>query len=472
MLFLDLGPLIRSILAPLIGVYFASQSIAVLYIFNLGASILGWTITILLTWMCLFIVRARLKNNSINVFRKYCFEKWDSATFLGGLLLYSLLAYVFVKTGEATVVPDSTQFEGVGRLISQGGRISDKVPWLSFLVNGRLLVIGALHALNRLFGAYALYGYFPLVSTWFLIFLGSLILTCSQFENRKVSIALTIIIIASLGCYKNFYQYAFMIHSNITAMIYFSSAIISVYVYSRTNQKSWLFFGSLSMGVATLVRTDMLLFSLVFLIAMSSLENLKYSILKYCLIIFFLVSLPWRALTLPFVPTHSFYVNTDQILLLIFLNICVAILMVLSRKYLNSTQWLEPASYIAYAVLTLIVFIVSPEIVGHGWNLFVKYIMIGYDNWLSLTLLILLLIVSYPSLRGRDPNLGILISSILLFFVTLFYLVGISGYEFEDHSANRMVLHILPVVIFVMANGIESSLSHLAINGRRAMNTR
>jgi hypothetical protein len=146
--------------------------------------------------------------------------------------------------------------------------------------------------------------------------------------------------------------------------------------------------------------------------------------------------------------------------------------MVLSRKYLNSTQWLEPASYIAYAVLTLIVFIVSPEIVGHGWNLFVKYIMIGYDNWLSLTLLILLLIVSYPSLRGRDPNLGILISSILLFFVTLFYLVGISGYEFEDHSANRMVLHILPVVIFVMANGIESSLSHLAINGRRAMNTR
>ena len=245
-LFLDLGPFIRSIMAPFIGIYFASQSIAFLYTLNFEASLVRWVITTSLIWISIFLIKTRLRKNSVNVFMNYCYERWNYKVFFRGLLLYSVIAYLLVKMGHATTVPDSTQFEGVGRLIAQGAGILDSVSWLSFLVNGRLLVIGAMHALSRLFGAYSLYSYFPLVSIWFLILVGCLIITCCQPNNRKLTIALTIIILTSLGYYKNFYKYAFMVHSNITAMIYFSLAIISVYLYSRTDKKRlavfWLLF--------------------------------------------------------------------------------------------------------------------------------------------------------------------------------------------------------------------------------------
>ena len=185
-----------------------------------------------LLWTILYtFTRFIIKSNKDRNFLKSQVKIWTSQNSIMYFTLYSVITIIFINLGISSTGSDSTQFEGIGRFLANSGTVDDNPPELPFLLNGRLLVLGAMHCLNRLFGAYSLYALNPTIMIWFsgLFFL---FLYKEMFDN---SVFLKILLITTFSIimifYKNFYFLIFSIQNNSLAMIYFSLSIICIYKY-------------------------------------------------------------------------------------------------------------------------------------------------------------------------------------------------------------------------------------------------
>jgi hypothetical protein len=385
------------------------------------------------------------KSFSLNKLRTY----WLSKEFIFSLFLYSIIATFFVLLGKSSPGSDSTQFEGIGRFLANGGTVRDKPLYLAFLLNGRLLVVGAMHCINRLYGAYSLYALNSTIVIWFLG-LATLLLNDLLKNNltKKLKVLFLGAFVLVTVLQKSYYFQIFSIHSNAFAMIYFSLAVISLYLFSKSGIESWLTLGSFLMGIATLIRIDMLIFSLLYFVLFSRIVDDNYSALKKSWAVFIIVSIPWRLFTLSFTSFDVFYVSADQILLLLFAHIGLAtVTLVTQKKFLPFFHNLPLISTVLAMLIIVLLSIIYPYGFELGWEIFVKYRLLGQD-WFLLTIAIIIMMIITPIIRKIDSDIVIFSYSIALYVLLLFLMVSLYGYEKKDHTVGRMVNHIVPLCTF------------------------
>ena len=121
-----------------------------------------------------------------------------------------------------------------------------------------------MHCINRLFGSYNLYSLYPLLTVWFSILLVAVLLKLSSGLSIKGIIFLIVSFLFTLLFNKSFIYHGIRISSNGLTMIYFSLSIISLYAFTYEKNLYWLYLGSFLLGVASLVRIDMLIFSFIY----------------------------------------------------------------------------------------------------------------------------------------------------------------------------------------------------------------
>ena len=450
LLFEGLKFTVRHYISPFFGIAFLSLSVGLLIIFNVSINLLSILIVLMIFWVLLYYLRYSFfidRNKGIPLTDHWRY--WLTKDFILLLLLYSIIGSFFVVLGKSYAEPDSTQFEGIGRFLANGGTVRDKPLYLAFLLNGRLLVVGAMHCINRLYGAYSLYALNSTIVIWFLG-LATLLLNDLLKNNltKKLKVLFLGAFVLVTVLQKSYYFQIFSIHSNAFAMIYFSLAVISLYLFSKSGIESWLTLGSFLMGIATLIRIDMLIFSLLYFVLFSRIVDDNYSALKKSWAVFIIVSIPWRLFTLSFTSFDVFYVSADQILLLLFAHIGLAtVTLVTQKKFLPFFHNLPLISTVLAMLIIVLLSIIYPYGFELGWEIFVKYRLLGQD-WFLLTIAIIIMMIITPIIRKIDSDIVIFSYSIALYVLLLFLMVSLYGYEKKDHTVGRMVNHIVPLCTF------------------------
>jgi hypothetical protein len=448
LLFKNLKPGVRYFVTPLLGVSFLSFSVGCLIVFHVPIQLVSVFVVLLILWILLYYhsyYRAVGEEKSIlSDFKGY----WPSKEFISSLFLFSIIATFFVFWGKSSPGSDSTQFEGIGRFLANGGTLKDQPPYLAFLLNGRLLVVGAMHCLNRLYGGYSLYALNPTILIWSLGFFTLLFRDLmGDLPRERKFILIGLFFLAMFLC-KNFFTQIFLIHSNAFAMIYFSLAIICLYSFSKSGNESWLTLGSFLMGTATLIRIDMLIFSLLYFVLFANVVNSDQSALKKSWATFFLISFPWRLFTLYYTPFDVFYVNASHIILLLIANIGLAVFsFVAQKKTFHLFRNLPLLFTVGILALISLTPLFRPENLKLAWEVFIKYRLLGQDWFFLFTASLLMLFTTFK-VKEKDSNITIFAYSTWLYILLLILMVSMYNYAEKDHSAGRILNHIVPLVVF------------------------
>jgi|TARA_B100000959_G_scaffold286139_1_gene363528 hypothetical protein len=441
----------KQLLSPFIGIGFSAIAVGALLILQLSLTLISFFISLLL----IFFTIKQILNKILPQYvpSKFSIKEFVFDTISIPLIVYVIISILFVKIGYGNASPDSTTFEGIGRYLEQGGILKSNVLELPFILNGRLLIVGSMHVINRMFHDYHLYALNPTICVWLLIFLSYTILKVYSPINKLNRFSIFLFLI-SLGLYKHYFNGMFDIHSNQLAMVYFTLSIVSLYLFSALNDRVWVYIGSLTMGFACLTRIDMLMGSLIYIFLLSVNNKINSKILVRCYSIFFIVCLPWRIFTLYHTPWDVWYVSFLPIITLLGANIICCIIFIIineEKKLLNFFSKL-PIGGIPLAMIVL--FLSYPDKINLAWNLFVKFVLLGHSTWLLLVVSLIISSISFSYLIGRDKNYYILYTPAVLYLFMLFFLVAFSGYAKEDISVDRMVLHIVPLHVFSLFVGL------------------
>ena len=447
----------RQLLSPFFGVGFSGVVVGFLLIARIPLSLPYFFICLLLI---LIFAKILLKILYLhNLSWGQLFAHTSSNVLSISFVLYLVISCFFVLSGFADASPDSTQFEATGRYLAQGGLVHSSTPQMAFMLNGRLLIVGAMHAMTRLFGGYSLYALNPTMCVWLLLFLAYTIFILNRKVDKVTKIFLLFFFVITLGFYKHFFNGMFDIHSNQLAMIFFTLAIVSLYLFAVSVEKSWVYVGSLAIGFACLTRVDMLMCSLIFFFLLTFIHKTNYKTIIYAWSIFLVLLLPWRMFTLNYTPWGVWYVGPEKLYFLIGVNIALCLVSVMIHKYnIMHFTLFKKSPFILGSIIILFLIFFIPEKIQLSWNLYIKYILLGHSTWLLLIFSLTISAISIYYFSNHDENYYILFSPTILYLFMLFLLVVFSGYTGEDHSASRMVLHIVPLYVFCLFVGLITTI--------------
>ena len=430
-LFNKLPNRMKCLIFPFVGVGVWGLSAGFIYMCGFTMTKLSLLLMILLIW--LVVGQITQKGRYLEKVRESVFSigkaigtKENACIFL----LFALFVLFFLTSGIGRVSPDSTQFEGVGRLLAQGGSINNSVRGLPFLLSGRLLIVGAMHAVNRVFGGYSLYALNPIISYWFLLFICVFLSQMITFPSKAIKMAILFCFVVCLGFNKNYLNASFFIHSNAFAMVYYGLAIIGLYIYAISRERTWIYFGSFMLGIATLTRVDMLIFSLIYFTIFAKIIDDDVALWRNAWLIFLVISMPWRLITLPYIPAKAWYVGSYTILFLVLCNITFGIISACLLYIKKSIHWIPKTGLIISVITVLFLIIFMPSKFHLGWKLFLGHILFG-KLWLTTAISVIMLIpVSIIMVKKRiDMNFDILVIPIIFYLFTLFFIVAFYGYE-------------------------------------------
>jgi len=458
-LFSDLSNRDCQLLSPFFGIGFSGLAVGLLLIVRIPLSL---PVFFLCLSIILYTAKMLMNKPSLYTFSwSQLFSGVLSNVLSISFVLYIAVSCFFVLMASAYASPDSTQYEGAGRYLEQGGLVHFNTPRMVFMLNGRLLIVGAMHAINRLFHGYSLYALNPTMCVWLIIFLAHTIFMLYRTKDKVTQIFLALIFSVTLGFYKHFFVIMFHIHSNSLAMIFFTLSIVSLYLYSISGEKNWVYIGSFEIGFACLTRVDMLLCSLIFFFLLNLIRTIDYKMIKYAWYIFIVSLFPWRIFALYYTPWDTWYVNSAQLSLLIGTNIILCLLSILLHKYNRMSFTLfRRFPLILGPVIILFLIFFMPEKIKLSWDLFIKYILLGHSTWLLLIISLIISTISFYYIDYRDKNYYILFIPTMLYLFMLFLLVAFGGYENVDHSASRMVFHIVPLFIYSLFIGFSTVITN------------
>ena len=213
------------------------------------------------------------------------------------------------------------------------------------------------------------------------------------------------------------------------------------------------------MGTATLIRIDMLIFSLVYFSIQAKTISEDYTLIRNSWLIFLIIALPWRFFTIHLIPTQTWYINSTQVLFLLSVNVIMGIFIIMLSKLKYSTYWVYKAAFASIFAIMIYFAIFDFSKIQLGWDLFVKSILFS-ENWVVYLIGAFVAIMVTPIIAKLDKQYSILSLTLIYYFVILFLMVGVSGYEKEDHSAVRMLVHVAPLMILSLFIGISNLLKY------------
>jgi hypothetical protein len=247
--------------------------------------------------------------------------------------------------------------------------------------------------------------------------------------------------------------HAFYLHSNIVATVYLFIGLYGGWWYLRTHERAWLILTLLAITSFSFTRIEGVLYSLIFFVLLLVLQ--RPDRLNTWLIVgpYSLLAFSWYALL---------YLSVDQTGLLSQSNILIVIgslVGLIAFGVLNQwppfVRWrpfVPPFMLVGLGLGLLLAFALKPEhMATSSWNMLLNLLSVADWGWSWLLITLLLLFVA--SNDGAYPERRLLLYGAVIYML-LVVLLGFSRIPYRNDpfdSANRLMLHIQPVLLLYIA---------------------
>lgn len=290
-------------------------------------------------------------------------------------------------------------------------------------------------------------------------------------SNQRLLLALTVLTsLALFSTYFILFQ-AFYIHNSLISAVYLFTGVSCFWLAVREGEDSWMVLGMLALLGFSLARTEAPIFALIFLLLLLSTDRIPYRtrLISVLPALFFIAS--WYVFLLTQMGTGTKILNPEKTLVIIAALVACGILVLLSELKWVKRFLLPYLPQIMLGILLLVLLVMAfykPEhIKGSLYVSLLNTLRYGRWGltWLVFSQLLLLVSILGPRLPGeRFFFFGIPTFLCLLLAMVYFrnpYRIG--WYD----SANRMLTHILPIVVLYVLMKAAQGHSGSALPGTR-----
>ncbi|MCP4374518.1 MAG: hypothetical protein GY797_41410 [Deltaproteobacteria bacterium] len=274
-----------------------------------------------------------------------------------------------------------------------------------------------------------------------------------SFFGARVALVLALLTTLTLASTLFIVFQTFYIHNNFPAAIYLFVAVSTFWLALREQNNTWLIFAMLALTCFSLLRTETLLFALIFLSLVIATGQLSYRVRLYIVMPYVGILLIWYVKLLLAIGPGTDILDPKRTLAIIAILIGFGVGVGLSRL-----RWVEnyilpilPMLMIGGLLCALVfVFVQKPThmhtSLGNIWQNMIFY------GWWGATWLIVFILLLFAFLQPKIPYEHLFSYGIAAFFMLLLALSFMrSPYRLVWwDSANRIITHIIPIVFFYL----------------------
>ncbi len=246
---------------------------------------------------------------------------------------------------------------------------------------------------------------------------------------------------------------SFYLHTNPVSAVYFFIAAICFWLVLREKNFAWLVFAILSLTGFNLTRTEAPLYAVILLILIVCERKIPYRVQLVTLLPFLGFAVGWY--------TWLSFRSASQVTLILTPAYALAIASLLASvaglAFLTKWKWFEnkvvpwlPGLVISgLGIFVVVAFVLQPEHMFAGTKAILRNLFLSDGRW-GITWYIALGLLFISGFRSSVPFKRLFTVTIACFFLLVIALGALrTPYHLGwSDSANRMMIHILPVVFF------------------------
>lgn len=380
--------------------------------------------------------------------------------------LYILACWLFLKYPLVFYSPDSLYMVIMGKSILETG--FSQWYFASPLLWGEFTPV--LQTLGMLFGYDYTWFIHPVLSLVFLVIFTSVVFKATRsLTSHKLIPYLLAGLGAGLLLTSNMYWVAqFYIHNNFVSAISLFLVVASLYFAMQHEWDGWLGIAAIFLVPFGMSRTENVIVASLIIVLTIATQKIAHRKLVWTFLPYLVFQIAWNIIVLWFDPIAFSNLMTIDQLRLVTIALVALVLFVLLAGLPWARKQLLPRTNgliaLAIGLLFVIVFVLDPsKIFRNTWQNFTSMFVTG--KWLMTFwgVGLLLLLVKPGEKRTTDTFFNLLIFS---FFSMIVILGAVKGgyHRFWYDSANRMYIHILPIMVFYLSIKISRQFSRQHVN--------
>lgn len=366
------------------------------------------------------------------------------------LVMISLLSWKFSETSYVYATQDSFNYINLGRVMAKAGL----QPWAIGKFTKLGLFTPVIQMVGVLQGGEYTSGYQTIMSGILIA-----ILFVSNFQTiKKNTRILTATLLAGLlipvFVSMIYVKHSFYIHNNLPAGVYLFLAVYAYWCFLQRNEPEWLILGTISITAFSFTRIEGVLFVVIILILTATLKEHTYHRRLWIILPYSVIALSWHIYLLLSVTTNEQL--SKQNLLIITTVLCGLIISTIISKWFPKITRKAPQLTIILLLMGLSIgtllktdhILVS---IKHYWQN-----LMDVNSWGWTWILILALFPPIIFQKKHPPENLLLLYWIASYILVIFLLVfaRIPYRLGETDSANRLMVQILPIIVFTIASNI------------------
>jgi hypothetical protein len=376
------------------------------------------------------------------------------AFFIGGSLFFLNSEHVFAS-------PDSLYMIIMGQNLLKTGLsewyFASPLQWGLF--------VPILQTIGLLFGYEFNWFIQPMISATFLVIFGYLVFKASRgLTSKKIIPYILTFLGIGLMISSNLYWIAqFYIHTNLDTGIVFFIIIASLYFAIREEKDSWLGIAAIFLILFGMIRNENIILAALVIILTIATQKIAYRKMLWTFLPYLIFQIFWNLIMIRINPMAYMDLMSVSQLRLVTVGLAALVLLVI----ISGQRWVwkkfiplvNPLIVIGISVLLLGVFILRPEnIFLDTWNNLQTMFVTG--KWIATFwgVVALLLLVRAKRKDSLNQYFNILIFAFFSMIIILGFFKG-NYHSLWYDSANRMYLHILPIMVFYLSIKISSNYS-------------
>jgi len=305
----------------------------------------------------------------------------------------------------------------------------------------------------------------PIISFTFLVIFGFAVFkaSCSITTNKIIPYILTLFSIGSMISSNLYWIAQFYIHTNLDTGITFFICIASLYFAIREQKDSWLAIAGIFLILFGMTRTEnVILASLVIILTIAT-QRISHRKVLWTFLPYLGVQILWNLVMIRIDPVaFSDLMSISQVRLVTIGLIALVLFVLVSDQHWVKKNFLplvNPLIIIGISILLLGVFALKPEkIFLDTWDNLQTMFVSG--KWLATFwgVVVLFILVKAKNKDVMNRFISILVFAFFSMIIILGYFKG-NYHSFWYDSANRMYIHILPIMVFYLSVKISSNYS-------------
>lgn len=408
-----------------------------------------FTSTTMLTSSILWLVGA-----SVVIYLRKEFNKSDLAVLTVITCVFVIILGSYLYSSIVVMTNDSWAYLSMGRILPRNAGFP--IPRIRLWVSDYGYFVGLIFAGASFFKFDYVYTYMPIISIWFALSFGWLLYKAQRKYLAPLWAGLfsVLAVLIYASTYFIIFQ-SFYVHANLTASVYFTLAVVSLWFYITDKKVVWLVLETLFLVSFALSRTEGPLFALLILLVTISSKEVSYKRAVGCITAFTLLMAFWNYKLLSvsgFVFENA--ASTPERIWFVITAVTVFWVFALFSGSSWVTRIKSNLPLMMHYILALwaLFFTFSSEsVVAQVHFRDILYALFVTGSWEGTWLLVIVL-AGYSLVLKPFKSESLYVNIIIHYLASLYiikYKIGECSLS-NVASINRMLLHIFPTIIFYL----------------------